>query len=194
MISLNKMSNNLTNIITKDLDYNEDKKEIIAYSIETSLLAVIGTLLLILFAFIANALKPALIAALFGVALRKVSGGAHFNTPTKCLIFGAIVYTLLGFLAQTLIKYQLNYDYLLWISLASSFLIVIILAPVDSDSKPIHSKRLRNNLKMLSIVLIIVALIIYKVSSEPLLIVSMCLGVLYQSLTLLPVFNRRGGG
>ena len=127
MISLNKMSNNLTNIITKDLDYNEDKKEIIAYSIETSLLAVIGTLLLILFAFIANALKPALIAALFGVALRKVSGGAHFNTPTKCLIFGAIVYTLLGFLAQTLIKYQLNYDYLLWISLASSFLIVIIL-------------------------------------------------------------------
>ncbi|SHN87044.1 accessory gene regulator ArgB-like protein [Desulfitobacterium chlororespirans] len=194
MISLNKMSNNLTNIITKDLDYNEDKKEIIAYSIETSLLAVIGTLLLVLFAFIANALKPALIAALFGVALRKVSGGAHFNTPTKCLIFGAIVYTLLGFLAQTLIKYQLNYDYLVWISLASSFLIVIILAPVDSDSKPIHSKRLRNNLKMLSIVLIIVALIIYKVSPEPLLIVSMCLGVLYQSLTLLPVFNRRGGG
>ncbi|WP_019849537.1 accessory gene regulator ArgB-like protein [Desulfitobacterium sp. PCE1] len=194
MISLNDMSNSLTNIITKDLDYNEDKKEIIAYAIETSLLAVIGTLLLILFAVVLDALKPALIAALFGVALRKVSGGAHFNTPTKCLVFGAIVYTFLGVLAQTLVKHQLHYNYLLWISLASSFLIVIILAPVDSESKPIHSKRLRNNLKMLSIAVVIAAFIIYIISSEPLLNVSMCFGILYQSLTLLPIFNRRGGG
>ncbi|CDX04673.1 accessory gene regulator B [Desulfitobacterium sp. LBE] len=194
MIDLTDLSNNLTNLITKDLDYDEDKKEIITYSIETSLLAIIGTLLLVLFAMIANVLKPALIAAFFGVLLRRVSGGAHFSTPTKCLVFGAVLYTLLGVLAETFVEYQVLHNYMIWLSLAISLLIVAYLAPVDSESKPIHSKSLRKKLKASSVGFVVIALIIGLVSADPLLNVSMCLGILYQSLTLLPLFNRGGGG
>ncbi len=194
MINLADLSSNVTKLITKELDYDEDKKEIIAYAIETSLLAIIGTLLLILFAIITNVLKSALIAAVFGVLLRRVSGGAHFSTPTKCLVFGAVLYTILGFLAQNFVQYQLIPNYMIWLSLTISLLIVAFLAPVDSESKPIHSKSLRKKLKASSVGFVVIAFIVGLVSTDPLLNVSMCLGILYQSLTLLPLFNRGGGG
>lgn len=194
MINLADLSSNVTKLITKELDYDEDKKEIIAYAIETSLLAIIGTLLLVLFAMIINVLKSALIAAVFGVLLRRVSGGAHFSTPTKCLVFGAVLYTILGFLAQNFVQYQLIPDYMIWLSLAISLVIVAFLAPVDSESKPIHSKSLRKKLKASSVGFVVIAVIVGLVSTDPLLNVSMCLGILYQSLTLLPLFNRGGGG
>ncbi|MGE4272788.1 MAG: accessory gene regulator ArgB-like protein [Desulfitobacterium sp.] len=194
MISLNGMSNELTNVITKDLDFNEDKKEIVAYAIETSLYSVIGVLLLILFSLLVGALKAALIAAVFGVILRRLSGGAHFDTPTKCLIFGAILYTGLGVLAQKLVEYHLVTDLMLWASLGIALIIVGILAPVDSENKPIHSAKLKRNLKGLSIAFVIVSFVIVLISANVLLDVSLSLGILYQSLTLLPLFNHRGGG
>lgn len=194
MLNLSEVSINLTDIITRDLDFAEDKKEVIAYAIETSLLTILGILLLILFAFIAGAVKAALVTAAFGVLLRRLSGGAHFNTPTKCLVFGAIVYSVLGVLAQKLVAYQMVNDYLLWASLGIALGIVSILAPVDSENKPIHSVKLKKNLHRLSIGFVLITIVISIISSSALLNVSMCLGVLYQSLTLLPIFNRRGGG
>ncbi|AGA68199.1 protein possibly involved in post-translational modification of quorum-sensing peptides [Desulfitobacterium dichloroeliminans LMG P-21439] len=194
MISLNEMSNDLTNIITKDLDYNDDKKEIVAYAIETSLHSVIGVLLLILFALLVGAVKTALIAAVFGVILRRFSGGAHFDTPTKCLIFGAILYSGLGVLTQKLVEYRVVTDLMLWACLGVALIIVSILAPVDSANKPIHSAKLKRNLKGLSIAFVIVSFVIVLISSNAMLNVSLSLGILYQSLTLLPLFNHGGGG
>lgn len=193
-MSLNEVSNNLTNIITRDLNFDEDKKEIITYAIETSLLAILGALLLILFSLIVGALKAALISAVFGVLLRRFSGGAHFDSPTKCLVIGAIIYSALGVLGQKLVELNLEINYILWISLAIALGIVWILAPVDSENKPIHSKKLRRNLRGLSVSVVLISFVISIVSSNSLLNISMSLGVLYQSLTLLPIFNRWGGG
>lgn len=190
MINLDEVSNNLADIITRDLDFDEEKKEVIIYAIETSLLTILGTLLLILFALIAGVLKGALIAAVFGVLLRRLSGGAHFNTPTKCLVFGAIVYSILGVLAQKLVEYQLASDLFLWVSLGLSLGIVSALAPVDSENKPIHSSKLKRTLHRLSVGFVLITIVISIISSNTPFNVSMCLGVLYQSLTLLPIFNR----
>ena len=42
------ISYKLTEVITSELNYNEDKKEIIAYALETTLLFVLGSLLIML--------------------------------------------------------------------------------------------------------------------------------------------------
>ncbi len=194
MNSLEKVSLKLTNSLTKDLDYNEEKREIIAYSIETALLSILGTFLLLLFSFLLNVLKPALIAGVAGMFLRRVSGGFHFNTPSKCLFFGAVIYTLLGVISQKIVELSLFGELVIWITLGIALILVIVLAPVDSESKPIHSKTLKRNLKISSIALVLLAIIIGIFSPDQLLSVSMCLGILYQSLTLLPIFNYRGGG
>ncbi|KGP76246.1 accessory gene regulator AgrB [Desulfosporosinus sp. Tol-M] len=187
------ISNKLTEVITNELDCNEDKKEIIAYAIETALLFILGSLLIILIGYAFHALMTTIIAAIFGGLLRRVSGGAHFNTPVKCLIIGAISYGFIGVLAKKLLDSNLTNQYVLIFSLVASFLLVAFLAPVDSDAKPIHSSSLKFKLKISSMVFIIILFIIMYVFDNPVLSVSAVLGVAYQSITLLPIFNRKGG-
>jgi len=184
------ISEKLTNGITKDLDYNEEKKEIIAYTIETVLLSICGTFLIIILGCLLNALVPVVTAAVFGGILRRLSGGAHFNMPLKCLLFGTVIYSLIGVLAKKLIGHNLTNQHVLILILLISLLIVAILAPVDSQTKPIHSVVLRKKLKISSMILIIVLLLIIINSSNILLNVSAVLGIFYQSITLLPIFNR----
>ena len=183
----------LTEVITNELDYNEDKKEIIAYAIEETLLFILGFLLIILLGYAFNALMPTVIAAIFGGLLRRLSGGAHFNSPLKCLIFGAVIYGSLGVLAKKLLDYDLTNQYVLIFGLLISFLLVAFLAPVDSEAKPIHSGSFKNKLKISSLVFVIISFLIIYFVDNPVLSVSAVLGVAYQSITLLPIFNRKGG-
>ena len=187
------ISNKLTEVITNELDYNEDKKEIIVYAIETSLLFILGSFLIMLLGYALNALIPALVAAIFGGLLRRVSGGAHFNTPLRCLTMGSISYALIGVLTKKLVNYDLTNQPILIIILLVSFLLIAFLAPVDSESKPIHSSSLKVKLKISSMLFVIVSFLIISFIDNKLVSVSAVLGVFYQSITLLPIFNRKGG-
>jgi accessory gene regulator B len=185
------ISNKLTEVITSELNYSEDKKGIIAYAVETALLFVLGSFLIMLLGYALNALLPALVAAIFGGLLRKVSGGAHFNTPLKCLTISSITYALIGVLTKKLVNYDLTNKYILIFSLLVSFLLVAFLAPVDSEAKPIYSRNLKFKLKISSMVFVIVSFLIISFSDNKLVSVSAVLGVFYQSITLLPIFNRK---
>lgn len=187
------ISNKLTELIIKESNYREDKKEVIAYAIETTLLFILGSLLIILLGYALNALMPAVFAAIFGGLLRRVSGGAHFNTPLKCMFFGSIAYGLIGVLVKQIIDYNLTNKYSLIFSLLVSFLLVAFLAPVDSEAKPINSRNLKFRLKISSMVFIIVSYLILYFVDNNVLSISAVLGVFYQSITLLPIFNRKGG-
>jgi len=185
------LSEKLSKGLTKELDFNEDKKEVISYAIETTLLSIIGTIMLLCLAYFLNALIPAAVAAVFGGSLRKLSGGAHFNTPLKCLVFGAFTYSFIGVLAKKLFIYGLIYQYILLMTLLISFLLVLLYAPVDSQAKPIHSKKLRIKLKISSMGFVLISLLLILVTEDPLINVSAVLGLLYQSITLLPIFDKR---
>ncbi|MCO1602191.1 accessory gene regulator ArgB-like protein [Desulfosporosinus nitroreducens] len=187
------ISNRLTELITNELNYNEDKKEIITYAIETALLFALGSLFLIVLGYSFNALMPTVNAAVFGGLLRRVSGGAHFNTPLKCLGFGSIVYISIGMLSKKIVDYDLTNQYVLISCLLVSLLLVAFLAPVDSEAKPIHSSSLKFKLKIASMVFVIISFLLISFIDNKLVNVSVVLGVVYQSLTLLPIFNREGG-
>jgi len=186
---LSNFSKSLAGFITKDLNYDEEKNEIVSYAIEMFLLGVVGFLAILLLGFVFNALLPAAIAAISGGVLRRVSGGAHFDTPLKCLGLGAIIYSLIGVLANYLLQVgSTNWINMIFILLC--LIIVFLFAPVDSEAKPIHSQTLRNKLR-LSSVLFIIFILIFTILNDNLLInISAMLGILYQSLTLLPIFNK----
>lgn len=185
------ISHKLTYLITHELDYEEERKEVIAFAIETVLLDILGMLIIVLLGYALNVLVPTILTASFGSLLRRVSGGAHFDNPIKCLTFGAIVYCALGTIVGKLEAYDFSKIYLI-IILIISILLVSLLSPVDSESKPIHSKTLKLKLKVSSIVFVVVSLIIVSFSSNKSLNVSAASGVFYQSITLLPIFNKRG--
>ncbi|MFZ7103529.1 MAG: accessory gene regulator ArgB-like protein [Peptococcaceae bacterium] len=185
-----KISEFFSNQITKDLDYDEEKKEIITYSIEMIFLQAFGFVLIVALASLFNALLPAAIAAIFGAFLRKLSGGAHFDSATKCLVFGAVIYTVVGVGAKNLINISFWNNNVNLLLIFISFLIVGILAPVDSKAKPIRSISFKRKLKISSLVFIAVSLLIIIVIDSLLLRTSIALGIAYQSLTLLPIFNK----
>ena len=187
------ISSKLTKVISNELDYNEDKKEVIAYAIETALLSFFGWFLIILLGYAFSALLSVVIAALFGGSLRRLSGGAHFKTPIKCLVVGSVIYSSIGVLANKLVDCHLINQYVLIFVLIISLLIVAFLAPVDSESKPIHSSSFKFKLKISSIIFVTVSLLIVLTLNNTLVSVSAVLGIFYQSITLLPIFNRKGG-
>ncbi|WP_407312586.1 accessory gene regulator ArgB-like protein [Desulfosporosinus sp. SB140] len=186
------ISNKLTYIITHELDYEEEKKEIIAYAIETVLLDILGTVIIVLLGYALNVLVPTVLVACFGCLLRKVSGGAHFGDPISCMVFGAIAYCAIGTIAGRLIAHDFSKAYLIFF-LTVSMLIVSFLSPVDSEAKPIHSQTFKLKLKVSSIAFVMVSLLIVGFSSNKTLSISAASGVFYQSITLLPIFNKKGG-
>jgi len=190
MIDLSEISQRLSDTITEDLNYSEEKKEIVAYGIESLALSIVGFLAILLVALLFNALVPAALTAVFGGLLRKVSGGAHFNSPFKCLAFGAIVYSLLGVMAKQIVIYDLYNGVISLILLAISLVIVGLLAPVDCEAKPIHSESFRRKLKIFSVCFVGLTIIMVVLSNYPLLNTCAVLGIGYQTLTLLPVFNK----
>ncbi|WP_425804968.1 accessory gene regulator ArgB-like protein [Desulfitobacterium sp. Sab5] len=190
-MDLAQISQEIANKITEDLNYSEDNKEIVAYAIETGLLNILGMTLIIFLGLLLNAPGPTILAALFGGTLRRLSGGAHFDTPLKCLIFGAIGYSAVGLLAKNLALMGFTSFTFTTIVLFVSLLLVLGLAPVDSQAKPIHSRSLRKKLKISSVAFVVATFIAINVVNDSFFITSATLGLFFQSITLLPIFNRR---
>ena len=187
-----KVSYAICHSLTKDLNYDEDKIEIIIYAIETAIITAGNILMILIVACFLNTVLPTFIAAVFGGLLRKLSGGAHFNTPLKCLAFGTVVYNLIGLAVKLLDEIPMNF-YVYIVMLILWLLIVAVLAPVDSKEKPIHSLKLRRALKISSVLFVICSSTLVLHFGNSLLTMSYFMGVGYQAITLLPIFNERGG-
>lgn len=190
-MNLSNLSNQISETIVMETKLDNEKKEILSYAIETVILSITGTLLVIIVSYIFHVMIPALIATFFGGSLRRLSGGAHFNTPFKCLMSGAIIYTFIGFISEQAIRLELVQMKFGLPFLVFCLITVGILAPVESLGKPIHSKRLRRTLKIMSIVYVLVVLVVLNFTQISLIKVSSLLGITYQCITLFPIFNRK---
>jgi accessory gene regulator B len=195
-MSIHSLSAKLAAQLANELNYSGEKEEIIAYAIETALLFAIGLILVLLLGFILNALSATILVVLFGGLLRRLSGGAHFNSPLKCMFIGSVVYALLGFLSELLFHSGITDKILLIPVLVVCLLMVALLAPVDSAAKPIQARSFKVKLKIAAILFVGISLSIVIISDYSILNVSVTLGILYQCVTLLPYFNSpsiRGG-
>lgn len=187
----NKFINTITDSISIELNFPDEKREIIAYAVETLLLTILGFLLILGISSLLNALLPAVIAAISGGLLRRVSGGAHFDTPFKCLLFGAVIYSFIGLIVNKIILVGTNTDFVSQILMMISLFLVLCLSPVDSNAKPIHSKKLKIKLKVASVVLVSTLLLFINYNGNNLVTLSIALGITYQSITLLPFLNDK---
>lgn len=190
-MDLSQISQRISNSITEELNYSEDQKEMVTYGLESAFLTLIGFISILAVAFLFDALFPATIAAISGGFLRKLSGGAHFDTPSKCLAFGAIVYSLIGLIANKIIFFNLYSHMIFILGLVLSLIIVSVYAPVDCEAKPIHSRSFRQKLKAASITFVLLSLMTIIISDNYLVNTSAVLGISYQTITLLPVFNNK---
>ena len=142
MYLLEKAANNLAEKISAELNYDEDKKEVIAYGAYAILQISASILFVIVFGWLFGVLAQALVVSLFGAALRRYTGGAHASSPSICIAVGTVVCIGFALLSELTIftNFWLVCTLVIVIHL-SAFWLIHRLAPVASINKPISDKK-----------------------------------------------------
>ncbi|HHT63868.1 MAG: accessory gene regulator ArgB-like protein [Bacillota bacterium] len=189
-MSYSKFSTNIAKYISNEINLDDEKKQIIAYAIDSLLLSILGFLLIVFFGALFGAALPAAITSLSGGFLRRLSGGAHAETPMKCMLYSSLGYGIVSVAGYYVSKtIAINNIYLLAV-LGFCLLIVARYAPVDCPAKPIHSPVLRKRLKVGSICFILGIMFLVIFLDLGSIEIFLTLGVLVQSLTLFPFLNK----
>ncbi|WP_297421316.1 accessory gene regulator ArgB-like protein [Clostridium sp.] len=194
MFSVEKICEKISKNIAKELNFDDDKRDIVNYGIFAFIQTGICIAMVIIFGLIFNVTIEALIISFIISILRKSSGGVHASSPGRCAIIGTIICVGLAMISKKIyIDFFLN---IFWGSIVFvwSYYIVYKLAPVDSIAKPIKTIEKKTRLKKNSIKILTVYLIIVIINSISyfyirniiFLTFSMCIymGSLWQVFTL----------
>lgn len=194
---MEKLCNNIAEKIAYELNYDKNKKEVIAYGMFALLQMTLSILLVVLFGALFDVMLEALIISFTTSILRKYSGGVHASSSAACIILGTVI--CIG--QAVVIKFLSNYGVTLNAVIISgvvifvwSFGLIYKLAPVDSPSKPIVRQEKRSKMKKGSIIIlsaylfiVITTIIIYLYNgSNNLIKYCLCIymGILWQVFTI----------
>lgn len=193
---MEKIANNIADKIARELNADNDKKEVIAYGMFALVQMVISIMLVIIFGCIFGVTIEALIISFTTSILRKYSGGVHASSPVNCIILGTSICVVQAVLAVAIIKHVNIYIIIIFGGLVClwSYYIIYKLAPVDNIAKPIKRQKRRNKMKRVSLIILSIYLIILLIDvvlyiyirQEKILIyfLCICLGIAWQTFTL----------
>lgn len=193
-MAYSRLSTRVSDYLVRELNYPDEKRDIISYSLDTLFLFVAGYILILTLGWSIGIPGATLCALLSGDILRKFSGGAHFTTPYCCIATSAVTYPLVSWLAVQAVSMWKNepvFNITLVIICITCLLIVSIYAPVDCPAKPIVSPSFKKKLKIASILLAFFFSIMVLVFRDTYIGVSIAGGLTIQSTTLLPFFNKK---
>ncbi|MEX1307869.1 MAG: accessory gene regulator B family protein [Eubacteriales bacterium] len=197
MYLLERASKKLADKVSAELDYDQDRKEVVAYGAYAIMQLAFSILMIVVFGIIFDVLVEALVITASGAILRRYTGGAHASSPNICVVVGTVV--CIGFaLLSTLTIFV---DFWLIVALVLSvylisFWLINRFAPVDSENKPISEKRKpamkRGGMILNGIYLLLNTGIIMGAAvsgNQKWLVFSVCiaLGVLWQVFSITPV-------
>lgn len=194
MIRIEQICEKISNNISDELNFDNDKKAIINYGLFAFIQMGFCLILVMIFGALFNVFYEALIISFTSSILRKSSGGVHASSPMKCAIIGTI-----SSVGMALISKYVEIDFMINVLIGIiifiwSYYILYKLAPVDSITKPIKNINKRKKLKKNSIMILSIYLIIilihfsfyYFVKNPTLLVFCLCIymGILWQVFSL----------
>lgn len=154
---MENLARKIANNVAISLDYDDEKKAVIAYGLTAIIQITVTILLIILCGIIVNALIEAIIICLSASILRKYSGGAHAGSTELCTFVSVTYCTITAFISKNLILklYSPSIMFAAIIILYSlSFLIIYQKAPVDSPNKPIKTEKKRKRMRRSSFIIL----------------------------------------
>ncbi|MFA9399319.1 MAG: accessory gene regulator ArgB-like protein [Clostridiaceae bacterium] len=148
------------------LNVDEDKEKIIIYGAIGLFQILWSVLWTMVIGMVFGVVYEVLLFSIVVSVLKKYSGGAHASSPGRCIFIGVSVATGFGLLIKIVLTKQNIYfvSIIGFISILIAFIIVLKLAPVESENKPISSVEMRKKLKHKSEVIIIIYLIIMTIT------------------------------
>jgi accessory gene regulator B len=195
MFNIEALANNIGKKVALELNFNDDKREIIAYGAFALIQTMFSIVLVIIFGKLFNVIIEALITSFTISILRKPSGGVHASSAGICTFLGTVVAVGLAILSK--ISSVVSFYNVVLIGVVVfilSYYIIYKLAPVDSKAKPIKKTERIKMLKKKSMIILSLYLIIvlcnllgyYYILNKRFIIYTLCiyLGILWQVFTL----------
>jgi len=187
-----RFSTTVSKYLARELKLDSEREQVIAYSLDSLILYVVGYAGVIAVGWLLGIAKAIIVTIIAGDVLRKLSGGAHFSTPYRCLLFSAVSYPAACWASQR--------AFALWgrEPLAPAVLLIICLcclaivaafAPVDCPAKPIVSETFRKRLKLLAVIAVLAYSLAVYLLRDTYIAYAVTAGMALQSLTLLPLFG-----
>lgn len=136
--------------------YDEVKLVEIRYGLEGFYLTISKLIIIILLAVILDTTFYTLIFLLFSLPIRTASSGFHANTSFQCLIISILAFILVPLLANQFILPVITKSIIYFCLLIGFW----IMAPKDSEKKPIVNNKKRFWLKIFSVSIIVVYFLI----------------------------------
>lgn len=150
-----KMSDNIADYISNELNYDSERKEILSYGIEIFLGESLKIISIIVLSLILNIFSYTLIAMVSFMIFRTVIGGAHNSTYARCFLTSVLWILLIGFLGKNFYFITENYQWLAFLVLGLAVIFTIIWVPAGTEKKTIKNKALRYKMKIISFILLV---------------------------------------
>lgn len=188
---IEKIASESARFLVRELNLDELKSEILAYSVKILLSSVIGYFAIIVLSAAVGVLPWALAAAITASVLRTFSGGAHADSPFNCTVIGTLIFSGLGLAS----KYTFGpMEAFLFPVVGGVFLTavycVLRYAPADTHNKPItgetHRRRLRNAAAAYVMVWGVAVMAAAPLNIYNEIIYASTLGLFWQALSLTP--------
>jgi accessory gene regulator B len=182
---INKWSYSCARSLAVAMNENHQKRSIYYYGFLVVFGAIVKEFLLLAVALILGVLIPTLIISLTFASLRKVAGGYHMDTYSKCLFVSLGIFILAALVAQHTYTYwsTLYLIVLIGITFFIGMYVLVRYAPRDTPNKPIEEPKEIRKFKCLSIIYIFlwtVITIILAICKNKLFVLSLCFGVLLE--------------
>lgn len=177
--------NKLTLQIRKKMpEVDDERAEIINYGLQLIIGELPKTLIIFLIACVCRVPTLTVLALLFTMPYRMVSGGAHLRTHIGCIIATSVFYIGNAILSKTIVLEQnikLICIFAIW---SFSMIMIKLYAPADTEWVPILRKRERKIKQVLSYIIMSVTLGIAIFIKDNVMSNLLIFSIFFQTLTI----------
>lgn len=172
----------IINNINRFYDYDDTKINEIRYGIESLYLTITKTIIIFIISFLLNITKELMLLFVFYSLIRLTGFGVHAKKSWHCWVTSLTTFVLIPLLIKyiTLSKVAIIIGYSICIPL------LMIYAPADTEKRPLINKKKRIAYKTITTIIAISYLIYSLVQSNTMIINTLFLSVLLETLLILP--------
>ena len=192
---IDALSYKLAHSLTAELNHTHEKKRIYYYAFQVLIGGIVKAILLVLITLLLGIFHSTFTVLFFFALLRVVAGGYHMDNYTRCMVTSFGIFIILGFLVKYTHIY-LSSEMLMGIS-ALAFIAALFSsvkwAPADTPYKPINNPEKIKNLKIISIIVVVLWLaadIVLISSKLSFYVLAGCFGMLMAAFIISPAGYR----
>lgn len=151
---IKRLADNISNYISCELNYDDEKSEVLSYGLQIFLGTSIKTLSILCFAYFLNIFKTTLSVSISFVVFRRIIGGSHVDTYSKCYFLSVLLMLLSGAAGKIINLETTHISIVILLIYVLAVIATIMWIPAGTEKKMIRNRTTRKKIKIKTICLL----------------------------------------